>query len=285
MIELLPSPFAPKLYKFIDSLESTCVICSPYITAGPIRRLVNVIEEKHLQDAIAIKIITNLAAGNIVLGSTDIESLIFIMQRIHRVEVIYLPRVHAKVYISGESLAIISSANFTDGGSLTNWEYGVQINDSALVEQVAKDTTEYARLGTAVNLTQLSDLRDQVRQLRSVIRDEQRSIKNKLRTLSAELHRKAEDSLIRIRTQKRTAHAIFAETILYLLSRHDLSTDQLNEQIRAIHPDLCDDSIDRVIDGRHFGKFWKHQVRSAQVYLKRKGAIKYETDKRIWKRI
>ena len=115
MIELLPSPFAPKLHEFIDSLESSCLICSPYITAGPVRRLVNVIEEKHIEDAITVKVVTDISAGNLVSGSTDVNALILMMERIRKVEIVYLPRIHAKIYISDESSAIIGSANFTDG--------------------------------------------------------------------------------------------------------------------------------------------------------------------------
>lgn len=283
MVALLASPFAPKFSNFINSLESNCVICSPYITAGPVRQLVDVLERKHLQSAINIKILTDMSAGNLVLGSTDIEALIFMTQRIYNVEVVYLPRIHAKIYISGESLAIISSANFTDGGSFRNLEYGVQISEPTLIRQVIKDTTEYAKLGTTVTSSQLSELHNQVQELRSVVREEQRSINKKLRIVSAKLQRKTEDNLIRIRTHQRTAHAIFAETILYLLSRRHMSTVELNEHIQVIHPDLCDDNIDRVIDGKHFGKFWKHQVRTSQGYLKRKGVIKYDAEQRMWR--
>jgi len=31
--------------------------------------------------------------------------------------------------------------------------------------------------------------------------------------------------------------------------------------------------VDRVIEGRHFGKRWKHQVRSAQQHLKAAGLV------------
>ena len=68
-------------------------------------------------------------------------------------------------------------------------------------------------------------------------------------------------------------HAIFSDAILHLLRRRPMSTIDLNRAIQQIHPDLCDDSVDRVIDGQHFGKKWKHIVRNAQVFLRRKGAI------------
>ncbi|MGH9254186.1 MAG: hypothetical protein ACRD3C_06405 [Vicinamibacterales bacterium] len=55
----------------------------------------------------------------------------------------------------------------------------------------------------------------------------------------------------------------------YLLAKHGpLRTEELHPRVSAIHPDLCDDSFDRVINGRHFGKKWKHAVQSAQLRLK-----------------
>ncbi|TKJ36792.1 MAG: hypothetical protein CEE38_10855 [Planctomycetes bacterium B3_Pla] len=69
-------------------------------------------------------------------------------------------------------------------------------------------------------------------------------------------------------------HTVFAKTILYLLRRYgSLSTVQIHPKIESIHPDLCDNTIDRVIDGKHFGKKWKHAVRTAQQQLKRNGQV------------
>lgn len=283
MTQLLSSPFAPKFDGFINSLKENCFICSPYITVAPVKRLVSVLEKKHLHNKISVKILTDLSGGNIVLGSTDLDALIFLKQKIRNSEIVYLPRIHAKIYISDESLAIISSANFTDGGAFRNFEYGVQLNDPSLIRQVSKDITEYSTLGTSVNLSNLSDLQNQVQEIRSVVREEHRSITKKLRSISIKLQRKIEEDLIRIRTYGKTAHAIFAETILYLLSRHDMGTNELNQYIGAIHTDLCDDNLELIIDGKHFGKSWKHQVRSAQVFLKRKRAIEYDSENRIWK--
>lgn len=52
-------------------------------------------------------------------------------------------------------------------------------------------------------------------------------------------------------------------------------TVHMHPMIAAIHPDLCDDTVDRVIDGRHFGKKWKHAVRTAQQQLKDRGIVAY----------
>ena len=70
-----------------------------------------------------------------------------------------------------------------------------------------------------------------------------------------------------------STNAIFVRTILYLLRNAALTTREMHPLIHNIHPDLCDDTIDRVINGIQFGKEWKHRVRGAQVVLRRKGLI------------
>jgi hypothetical protein len=55
-----------------------------------------------------------------------------------------------------------------------------------------------------------------------------------------------------------------------------MKTTAIHRAIQRIHPDLCDDSVDRVINGQHFGKKWKHSVRTAQVFLRRRGDIGHE---------
>ncbi|RKY39994.1 MAG: hypothetical protein DRP75_00335 [Candidatus Omnitrophota bacterium] len=80
--------------------------------------------------------------------------------------------------------------------------------------------------------------------------------------------------------RRKNTNAIFSKTILDLLKeRGPLSTEQIHPLIQAIHPDICDDSIDRVIDGQHFGKKWKHLVRGAQQSLKRRGLIFLKNNK------
>ena len=69
-------------------------------------------------------------------------------------------------------------------------------------------------------------------------------------------------------------HTVFADTIVYLLRRHgSLPTVAMHPLIERIHPDLCDNSVDRVIDGKRFGKKWKHAVRTAQQQLRKKGLV------------
>lgn len=54
------------------------------------------------------------------------------------------------------------------------------------------------------------------------------------------------------------------------------TTEGIHEAVQAVHPDLCDDTVERVIDGKRFGKKWKHAVRTAQQHLKRRGLAEYK---------
>ena len=78
----------------------------------------------------------------------------------------------------------------------------------------------------------------------------------------------------RLRLARGPIHGVFAATILYLLAKHGpMPTTELHPRVQATHPDLCDDSVDRVINGQRFGKKWKHATRTAQQHLKKQGRI------------
>ena len=90
----------------------------------------------------------------------------------------------------------------------------------------------------------------------------------------------ARAALVNLRAKPgETTHSIFARTILHLLKSEPLSTREMQPIIQAIHPDLCDDSADRVINGVRFGKMWKHTIRGSQVYLRRQGRIELRQKK------
>jgi len=233
---------------------------------------------------LAVKVITDISTGNLLHKSTDIAALLSITEQIQNVDIVYLPRIHAKVYVSGTSLAMVGSANFTDGGSFSNLEYGVRIDEPALIQKIKDDVEQYAELGGRVTQFRLNQLESRIGELRAAIEEERKTIDRKLRTLSIELQRDTEDELLRVRVQGRNINMIFADTILYLLAGNSMTTAELHEHIREIHPDLCDDTIDRIIDGQRFGKLWKHQVRNAQQHLRRRGLVDYDAERRTWKR-
>lgn len=284
MIDLLHSPFQPAFQAFAASIRSECLICSPYITLAPVEALLKTLHANAHSRNAHIHVLTDISLRTLVQDSTDITALLYLFEHHRFVSVTYLPKIHAKVYIADRSSAIVASANFTDGGQNRNFEYGVRINDSGMVQRIYEDMETYRSLGAEVSPEQLMQLQEQVTALKSAIQEEQKTIHRKIRTESARLEREVEENLIRVRVKHKSINAIFSETILYLLARQPLPTRELHQLIRELHPDLCDDSIDRVIDGKHFGKLWKHQVRNAQVTLKKAGMIAYDRTTGRWHR-
>ena len=143
MLDLIRSPFKPAFEEFANSITSDCLICSPYITLGPIKMLVKTIIEKISKKDIQVEILTDISLRTLVQGATEIPALLYLFENHSNVSITYLPRIHAKVYIANKSSAIVTSANFTAGGETRNLEYGVKINDIAIVQGIQKDITEW----------------------------------------------------------------------------------------------------------------------------------------------
>ena len=281
MLSLLKTPLRPAFTQFAESILTDCFICSPYITSGPMKMLVKTVTAKKSVN-IQINILTDISYRTLVHGATEILALLHLFKNYPNVCVTYLPKIHAKVYIANRSTAMITSANFTHGGGMINFEYGVKISDRAVVQKIQEDMNEYKKLGANITQNQLESIHDQVGEIKRIIEDEQKHINRTIKLHSIDLKREIEDNLIRVRVKDKSVNSIFSETLLYLLSKSPSETRELHTLISSIHPDLCDDSTDRVIDGRHFGKLWKHQVRGAQVHLRRTGAIFYNKDTKLW---
>jgi len=282
-VELLHSPFEPHFRRLAEAGETRYLICSPYLSRGPVSSLAEELVSRHSRETLAIRVVTDLSAWNLLGGSTDIAALTALTELVPSAEVVYVPRLHAKVYIAGESLAVVGSANLTELGSRGNLEYGVAIRDPDTVGAIRRDVERYAALGGTVSAASLQSLSDQVRDLREALKTAQASANERLREAAAKLEEETQDELVRLHVAGRTPHAVFAQTIEYLLATRPMGTRELHEEIRALHPDLCDDTVDRVIDGRHYGKRWKHHVRSAQAHLKAKGVLTRDESTGLWR--
>jgi phosphatidylserine/phosphatidylglycerophosphate/cardiolipin synthase-like enzyme len=189
-------------------------------------------------------------------------------------KIYHLPRLHAKVYVADRRRAILTSGNLTFGGLDANYEYGFCVEHARTVRKVRCDMTEYAGLGARIALGQLVTYSRIAEEVRTTFREQQRAVAKSARQAFEEAFRKASDELIKLRVAEGSLNTIFGRTILYLLDKEGpLSTQALHPLVQETPPDLCDDDVDRVIDGVRFGKKWKHSVRTAQQQLKRNGLI------------
>jgi len=278
MIELLASPIDRRFAETVRSAERNLLLCSPYVGQSACKSVLDLSKGRML----SVEILTNLSVDNLLSNATDAAAIFGVASRLRGTTVRFVPGLHAKVYVADEKVAIITSANMTEGGLSRNLEYGVLVRTPELVRQVRRDMVDYGALGTVVSREELAAMAQTADRLRTVRRKAESTARKSLLREFRSLYEEAVNDSMRLRAAGRTMHAIFADAILFFLSKQPMTTQELHEAIQALHPDFCDDRLDRVIDGKHFGKKWKHAVRTAQAHLKRSGLI--ALGGRLWHR-
>lgn len=269
--QLVRSPWDQTFRDLVHAARRDVLILSPYITRRPLEMLQSALVRQKLEAAVAVRLVTDLSVSALARRALDTGALLDTLSRLPRTSLTHLPGLHAKVYVADETRAVVTSANLTDGGLFFNYEFGVRLDEQATVRAVRKDAEGYAALGGAVPREELVELDHTARALQRLRDQVDRQLRPGLKTALARHTNRANLHLLRIRARGRTTHGIFADTLLYLLGRGPRRTTELHRMIQLMHPDLCDDSVDRIIDGVHFGKRWKHYVRTAQQHLKRRG--------------
>lgn len=275
MVELLRSPWTDGFEELLNLATTSLVFCSPYIGRSPcdrIRRHATTSRNRPLD----VAFLTDLSRDNMLSGGTDVAALADFVKAVPSTTVRFLPSLHAKVYVADEKQAIVTSGNLTDSGLERNFEYGVLFTDHDVVCSIREDVLQYAALGSPIDAAQLETFATVVAELREMRELALRQVRSRIRREFDRRLREVDDSILSVRAGDRTAHAIFADAILHLLGRGPMKTVEMHNSIKQIHPDLCDDSVDRIINGQHFGKKWKHGVRTAQVFLRRRGDIRLE---------
>jgi HKD family nuclease len=267
--ECIKSPIEQGLLQVVQNATEKLFIAAPYISQYGVAVI---LKNAKVND---IWLLTNLSIENLTSSALDAEALLKLWGSC-KLKVSSLGRLHAKVYIADENIALVTSANLTRGGLKDNYEYGVVLKDRPAVSSILKDISGYFELGNIFEQISLDGLITDINQIRALRRQFEASTQGKKirREISEKQNALNEKMLFNRIRDGRTINSIFSDTIIYLLkNRGPLSTQEVHLLIQNIHADICDDSIDRVINGQHFGKKWKHVVRNSQQYLKSIGKI------------
>lgn len=280
-----PGADSPKCVAISGHVEETLVnlcrrareeliVCSPYVGLYGSDRLLAALRQVAPVPP-RLLCLTDLSPANVCQGATQPEAVQKLGAASPANRVVHIPRLHAKTYIADGRRAIITSANLTRGGLAWNREMGVQVFEMDVVTQVRAEILSYAELGVALSADELVAYTQTAKLVRRTYLDQVASARAKAIKEYRAAVRAAEDELVRHRLRDGPMHTVFAKTLLHLLRRHGpLGTTALHPLIQAIHPELCDDRIDRIIEGRRYGKKWKHAVRTAQQDLKRRGLVR-----------
>ncbi len=270
-MQAILSPWSATFEDFVRSIDRRAIIVAPFITERPLQDfslLLNTVK------APQIDLLTNLNPDSLLNGSIDSGAIADFCREVPTTVVRHLPGLHAKVYVADDHTAIVTSGNLTLGSLCRNYEYGILVKDSELVQKIARDLQEYSNLGAFVSPDELDHLAEASRSLSDKHARALSSARASIRQAFSIQLEAVRDSVRQLRGKAgESTNSIFTRTIVYLLNKGPLTTRELHPLIQNIHPDLCDDSVERVINEIHFGKEWKHRVRGAQVVLRRKGII------------
>jgi hypothetical protein len=261
--KLVSRPQGPAMKRVASEAGETLTVITPFVSREAATELLHALPSPR---SVAVKFLTAGDPDAIISGACDPVALQMIAERSHDHVVYRLHGLHAKVYIADETRALVTSANLTGGGAWRNYEYGISITNPDVVSAVVRDVTSYLSIATPLTpsaLAEIEKLLAATQQMRSGPTYEP----------MVAATRAIEDILVREHVSDKSEHEVFANSVLFVLRREgSLRTAEIHPHIEALHPQLCD-GRDRVIDGRSFGKRWKHQVRNAQQYLKEKGLI------------
>jgi phosphatidylserine/phosphatidylglycerophosphate/cardiolipin synthase-like enzyme len=267
------SPFRCHLEKLLESATHDLLVASPYIKTREAEWVCNRLARNSHDKHVRLQLLTDVRSSNVLGGSLDVAALRLLQQGLGRCEIVNVPRLHAKVYVADEACAIVTSANLTPSGLDLNLEYGVGFTDSATVRKIRQDLQRYSTLGNPLTSQTIMELEIVSDELRVEFQAIEKSAEKKLRRKFNETLKRADYQFLRAQVGTRSAHGVFADAMVYLLSTRPMTTRELHEKLKELLPELCDDQTELVINGQHFGKKWKHIVRNAQVFLRRKGTI------------
>ena len=91
-----------------------------------------------------------------------------------------------------------------------------------------------------------------------------------------------QDKCLELQIGDKTPTGPFSDAIYYVLRGCSMKTDAIQEHIRGLYPQLCEEERERIIKGVGYGKLWKHHLRNAQQQMKRQGKIFYDSKSRMW---
>lgn len=280
-IERLGRGWEVHLGRLLGAAGRSLTVSSAYVTATGVDFLLKHAAADVLEQG-QLTVLTDLSPENAAQGSTDPEALARLYDHAAALRLVHLPRLHAKVYVADDQQAIVTSGNLTAGGLRLNYEYGLHLLDPRLAADVRRDVLDIAALGASLAPADLSEYCTYARDAKEALA--QTKAPTRAQERFREAVRQAKDVLVRGYTSGEPIHTVFERTVLYVLRREGpMTTSELHEHVRAIHPDLCDNE-DRIIGGENFGRKWKHAVRTAQQHLKRRGEIK-RGDNRQWQSV
>lgn len=129
-IDLIGRNFYEDFKGFVISSNHNINIVSPFIGRNTSLHMANLLPQE-----VKLRIITKFVREDFIKGVSSIEGLIALHEA--GAEIYIMKNLHTKLYTFDTSTAIVTSANFTNGGLVNNFELGLLIqNESIIISEI-----------------------------------------------------------------------------------------------------------------------------------------------------
>ena len=150
--------FAPPILdSFVSSAKlakNSVTIISPFITTFVVKSLVRSLPGNEL----SIRVCSRFNSQTFNQRSSDFAALEILSKwnQLWDVTFFRLPRLHAKISLF-DGLCIISSANLTQGGLRTNYEFGLTLSNASAVSELSSEIEKIISASSQVQLHEIAE--------------------------------------------------------------------------------------------------------------------------------
>ncbi len=137
-IKLILANQATEIQQVFSNTKEELLILTPWIKTIGAKLILSSITSKNIH----LILVTRIDISDFVKGSSDIEAIRLCFDHLENFSLKPLPNLHAKVYISDDKSAVVTSGNLTFGGLQNNIEAGILINDHEYVKELKKNLLE-----------------------------------------------------------------------------------------------------------------------------------------------
>lgn len=131
-MKILTTPWKNDFLELVANSKLSIKITSPFVKESICNEMLNVKAEN-----VSVELITLFNLNHAHTGLIEIDALMKIIAANGTIK--NHPKLHSKIYLFDDKEVIISSANLTEGGMNTNFEYGIYSKNEAIVSKVVAD--------------------------------------------------------------------------------------------------------------------------------------------------
>jgi hypothetical protein len=134
-VDIIKNPFQENLLEQTKLSTSNVILCAPYVKQDLITKIL--INKPYKT---TLSLITKISLANFASKASDIEAIEKVITTNNKA--FNKSDLHAKIYSFDDRKAIITSGNLSYSGTVSNFEYGVGVDNQELIKEIHRDLNE-----------------------------------------------------------------------------------------------------------------------------------------------